>query len=214
MVKFTVDSEVVRVNSAAHSNGNRGKVVELDKDEGRVRVYWHTEKDGSPMKDPKRTWVQFKCVQVIFDTAADETAANEAMDNMAADQEAAEGTIRAQANGQPETTTEPETETTVQETPMNATIEAPTASSKANRFQVYGLSVTSVLRAMGKVGGFSSNGALAALEALGAEGLSITTVRIQLLAGKNGQRGEPAQLTKKQLAELTKLAKAADKAAE
>ncbi len=84
------------------------------------------------------------------------------------------------------------------------------ASTKANRFTVYEQSATAVLRAMGKAGGFTPKGAHAALVALGAEGLSMTTVRIQLLAGKKGQRGEPAKLTQKQLQELTKLAKAAE----
>lgn len=250
MANLVVGNEVVRVDGGPGSKGNRGKVVELDETKGRVRVYWHTEANGSPEKSPKRTWVKYKCVQVIFDTVAVVTDyqidaeanrkffAEQALlaridsvvknasptqikyitDCIAANEEFA-GTSKTEQDAyilelanETNETTEPET-ITVQETSMNATIEAPvTTSSKANRFTVYGLAVTAVLRAMGKAGDFSSKGAFAALECLGASGMSMTTVRIQLLAGKNGQRGEPAQLSKKQLAELTKLAKAADKA--
>ncbi len=69
------------------------------------------------------------------------------------------------------------------------------------RAQIFGYPVTAVLRWMG-VEGWSFADARAAINAFGAGGISDTTIRIQLPAGRKGDRGAPAPITKQQAAEL------------
>ena len=68
---------------------------------------------------------------------------------------------------------------------------------------LFGCSVTSVLRRLGKEG-FSTAHAKAIMKAKGVK-VSPTTVSIQLGNGRNGE-GEPVELTKGQLDELKKAA--------
>lgn len=69
---------------------------------------------------------------------------------------------------------------------------------------LFGHSVTAVIRWMGK-NGFNFEGTKKALKA---QNLSIAdaTIRAQLLAGRNGSRGEPASLSEKQIKQLKKAA--------
>lgn len=213
---LAVDTEVVRTDGGAGAKGNCGKVVEVDEAKGRVRVYWHTKASGEAMKDPKRTWIKRTSVCTLIqpkvvvpadlgkeplDLEADEAAADAAMDKMAEAQEAELAELAAAQEAVDKDIEEVAAEQ-AEETPAE-----PQSNGKANRFTVFDHSATAVLRAMGKEGGgWNAKGVLAAMEEKGASGLSLTTVRIQLLAGKKGQRGEPAPLTKKEIAELTKLA--------
>ena len=75
------------------------------------------------------------------------------------------------------------------------------------RATIFGSPVTAVLRAIGKKGKLSVDDALRAVIELGAETISITTVRIQLKAGRDGTRGEPANLSSAQWKKVTKLSK-------
>lgn len=69
------------------------------------------------------------------------------------------------------------------------------------RTKIFGLAATAILRWMGKTGGWTPEQGLKALTNLGAD-LALATCKIQIKAGAKGERGEPATLTKKQIAEL------------
>lgn len=97
-----------------------------------------------------------------------------------------------------------------------AALEADTATSESQRehgprgsgkvFDKY--SVTSVLRFMGKAGWKDTKAAHRAICSLsGDDNYSMTTVRLQMKAGRDGTRGEPATLTKKEQAQLKRAAK-------
>ncbi len=73
------------------------------------------------------------------------------------------------------------------------------------RAMVMNYPVTAVLRRLGKEG-FDFAKARKAINAFDAGGISDTTVRIQIAAGRKGQRGEPAPLTKDQIKELASAA--------
>ena len=77
-------------------------------------------------------------------------------------------------------------------------------SGKGNRYTIFGKSVTSVLRWMGKQG-WEFEDARKAVRSAGCE-CSDVTIRIQLLAGADGKRGKPARLTKEQQLALTEAA--------
>ena len=81
-----------------------------------------------------------------------------------------------------------------------------TAKRQVCRAQVCGYPATAVLRWMG-LNGWKYVDARAALNASGAAGISDVTIRIQLLAGKKGERGEPAAINKSQAKELEAAAK-------
>lgn len=82
----------------------------------------------------------------------------------------------------------------------------PRKAGHVERFKLYGASVTSVIRWMG-VQGWSFDKAYKALCCKGCDNLADVTIRIQLAAGRKGQRGPAAELHKAQVAELKKLAK-------
>jgi hypothetical protein len=67
-----------------------------------------------------------------------------------------------------------------------------------HRARVFDYSVTAVLRWMGKNGWDVEDAFAAVTDISGEYGLSMSTVKIQLLAGKKGQRGEPAPITPSQ----------------
>ena len=69
------------------------------------------------------------------------------------------------------------------------------------RASIFGHSVTAVLRWMGKEG-WSFDDAAVAVETLAEKRFSDTTIRIQLRAGKAGERGAPAPIDSKQRAKL------------
>jgi len=79
-------------------------------------------------------------------------------------------------------------------------------SESTPRVTLFEQSVTAVLRFMG-LNDWVFDDARLALNTLGASEISDTTIRIQLRAGKKGERGEPAKLTKSQIASLKKAAK-------
>jgi hypothetical protein len=83
-----------------------------------------------------------------------------------------------------------------------------TAKRQVCRAQVCGYPATAVLRWMG-LNGWKYADARAALNASGAAGISDITIRIQLLAGKKGERGEPAAINKSEAKELAAAAKKA-----
>jgi len=69
------------------------------------------------------------------------------------------------------------------------------------RVKIFDYAPTAILRWMGKTGGWEPEEALKVLTKMGAS-LSIATCKIQIKAGSRGERGEPAGLSKKQMAEL------------
>lgn len=77
---------------------------------------------------------------------------------------------------------------------------------KVCRAEIFGYSVTAVLRWMG-LNNWTFEDAGVACATLGAGGISDTTIRIQLAAGKKGERGEPAPLTKAQAKQLKQATK-------
>ena len=74
------------------------------------------------------------------------------------------------------------------------------------RVKIFGAPVTAVLRAIGLKGELNVDDALRVVIELGAETISITTVRIQLAAGRRGLRGTPAKLSGRQWDKIAKLA--------
>ena len=79
----------------------------------------------------------------------------------------------------------------------------PAAKRKATgkRAKIFGHSVTAVLRWMGK-NDWSFDDAALAVEELGGKMIADVTVKIQLKAGKVGQRGAPANITPSQARQL------------
>lgn len=76
----------------------------------------------------------------------------------------------------------------------------PGGSPVKSRYELFGVSVTAVVRALGKMG-WDFDKTQAALKRVGAEAAE-ATVRIQLRAGVKGERGEPAKLTADQIKQL------------
>jgi len=100
------------------------------------------------------------------------------------------------------------------ESPVAATPDAFTAPARSpkreasgKQVKLFDQSVTAVLRAMGKQGGWKAEDALLAIETLCEKKFSITTVRLQLKAGSKGERGEPATLTSAQFKKLVQASK-------
>lgn len=69
------------------------------------------------------------------------------------------------------------------------------------RAQIFGHAATAVIRWMG-ANGWTFDEARAALAEFGAAGISDTTVRIQLPAGKKGERGPAAPISEDQAKQL------------
>ena len=69
------------------------------------------------------------------------------------------------------------------------------------RVSIFGHPATAVVRWMGKHG-WTFDKARKALDKLGAK-IADTTIRIQLKAGANGERGEPANISKAEAKQLT-----------
>lgn len=73
--------------------------------------------------------------------------------------------------------------------------------------KVFGkFSVSSVLRAMGKRGGFTGEGAVKALRKVGKVSLEVTKVRSRLWRGKKGLGATPAKLSVNEFAQLKRAA--------
>jgi hypothetical protein len=89
--------------------------------------------------------------------------------------------------------------TTTEAQPL--TVQTSTGKRLVVRAVIFRHPVTSVLRRLGAEG-FDFTRARQAINHFGAAGISDTTVRIQIAAGRKGQRGEPAALTEDQLKEL------------
>lgn len=81
----------------------------------------------------------------------------------------------------------------------------PKAASKAKRILVFGKPATAVIRRLGK-NGYKFPEIAAGLKALGVE-VANATVRVFLSAGRHGQRGEPAHLSREELSEFKAKAK-------
>lgn len=77
--------------------------------------------------------------------------------------------------------------------------QATTGQSK--RVAIFGHAATAVIRAMG-VQGFSFEEARKGMDRVGGQGIADATIKIQLAAGKKGERGDPAKLTAAQIATL------------
>jgi len=80
-----------------------------------------------------------------------------------------------------------------------ATTKAPAKKSGAAK-TIFGFSVTSVVRRLGKAG-FKPADAIKAIQSK-VPSISPNTIRVQVNAGRNGLRGEPAKLTAVQLKQL------------
>jgi hypothetical protein len=78
----------------------------------------------------------------------------------------------------------------------------PKPPRKVTRAQIFGYPVTAVLRWMGKTGWDFEAAITAVTTITNAYSLSPSTVRIQLRAGKKGERGEPADITPSQAKKL------------
>lgn len=76
------------------------------------------------------------------------------------------------------------------------------------RYTVFGLNACAVCRTLGAKG-WEFDALTLAVETLGCRGMSHATMRMHYVAGKKGSTrwGDPAKLTKKQLAQLTEAAK-------
>lgn len=72
-----------------------------------------------------------------------------------------------------------------------------TTSRKICRCDIFGHPVTAVLRWMGREG-WEFEDALTAVVTMGASTISDVTIRLQLAAGRKGERGEPADITSAQ----------------
>lgn len=77
----------------------------------------------------------------------------------------------------------------------------PTTKTETGRLQLFGFSITSVLRYLGKKK-WSADRTISALKAVGAGAVSPITVRLQLKAGAEGERGAPAKLSSAQYKQL------------
>ncbi len=97
-------------------------------------------------------------------------------------------------------------ELTAEKAPKGKKAKAPkgegAAKAKGTRAGFHDHSVTSVLRWMGKAG-WNKKQARAALTALGID-IADGTIQIQVAAGKKGERGEPANLSPAEVAEVEK----------
>lgn len=81
------------------------------------------------------------------------------------------------------------------------TVIEPKETRKVCRAMLFGHSITAVIRRLGKEGWeYDDVYFLCGQTEVGAKELAPTTIRIQLAAGKKGERGEPAPLTSEQLA--------------
>jgi hypothetical protein len=85
---------------------------------------------------------------------------------------------------------------------------------KTGAQKVFDHAITAVIRRLGKEG-LSFKGIKAALKAAGAKvggttGVKESTIRTQMTAGRNGQRGEPAKLARDQLKKCKAAAKKAE----
>lgn len=83
----------------------------------------------------------------------------------------------------------------------------PARPTTGKRGDIFGHSATAVLRWMGKEGGWSKEDAGKAVRTMGGKDIADATVSIQLKAGAKGERGAPADITKKQAKELRAAAK-------
>lgn len=66
LVCIEVAQRVERLGSSKdYCTGRRGMVIEINKENGRIRVSWDTERSGETMR-PIRTWVNMKFLKPIF----------------------------------------------------------------------------------------------------------------------------------------------------
>lgn len=66
-----IGMEVVRISAGNdYTNRRIGTVAEVNKNTGRIRVYWHTEPTGKPVTNSRggnglRTWVQLSGIALL-----------------------------------------------------------------------------------------------------------------------------------------------------
>lgn len=102
---------------------------------------------------------------------------------------------------------EPETVEIVNAPPKESANGHLPAKRVITRGELFGYSITAVLRALGKVG-WKFKETRDALNNLSLNGIADATIRAQLFAGRHGTRGEPAPLSKKNLSMIKSAAKA------
>lgn len=91
-------------------------------------------------------------------------------------------------------------QTIQEELPAHESDRAPAPTVKGARQSLFGFPVTHVLRWMGK-DDWTMQEATVAMQRLGMD-VAKATISAQLLAGRKGQRGEPANLTQDQIKQL------------